>query len=262
MRLHRGMLALGADRGRGHVPPGRFPKHSPIENRGTAAQPHKNTLTMITQNPIIGSAKKKIGNVYSRTLYGKNVVQTCPYRGNETKSEISNTNRQTFTNIIRMANLESQSMLNNIFYNSPTGRNRRQEWTRQLMTMKQKSGNRYFMNPTALKNIGGNITASKNIVENIVENSTHNISKSATSPTPAALQNEIPLVYLIEPTTATLMNCLNNTTIDNTQITITNLPEKVINKTCYFIVLWKVNMNTSANPILRFGSYSYPTARN
>lgn len=210
---------------------------------------------MITQNPIIGNAKKKIGNVYARTMYGKNIIQSCPTFTKNNVSPKNRKQRECFGKIVMLANIERASILNNIFYNSPIGRNRRQEWTKQLLTARQKNGEDYIIDASMINQLGGNITSTTAMLAITPTTDTITIAKSETQPTSAAITTETPLIYIIEPTIPTLINCNSISSIEENNIIIENIPENIINKECFLVALWPVNMGTTTHPIFKYGSY-------
>lgn len=210
---------------------------------------------MITQNPITGKARRRLGNIYARTLYGKNVIQTCPppRKGKETEAlrKVNN----LFKAVANMANQLSASLLNQIYYTPPTGRNRRQQFFKDLAQGEYLDDNQWKFNPSLIERIGNNPIVSSDCLQIELLSNRVEISSSELSSTEIALQNEIPLLILICFDTQTCMSCLQYTQIETSTIVLQELPSRLIGKEVSIFPLWKTNIGTQANPIITWGGY-------
>lgn len=210
---------------------------------------------MITQNPIIGRARKKLGGVYCRTLYGKNIIQACPpsKAGKLAPSQIES--GKIFGYISRLSNQLSQSLLNNLFYTAPSGRSRRAEWMQQLSQGKEKQSNGWDYNPSLLSHLGGNeaVTAVPLILtpsQNQLRFSVEDFSSIG-----RADQTKTPCLILICKETQQCISLLPWTTLDQEEIILQNLSPTFLGHKCYLYCLWQYNQGTQQNPIWVYGSY-------
>lgn len=210
---------------------------------------------MITQNPITGKARRRLGNIYARTLYGKNVIQTCPPSRKGKETEALRKVNTLFKSISSMANQLSASLLNQIYYTPPTSRNRRQQFCKDLAMGRYYEDNEWKYNPSLIERLGNNPTVSTAPLQIEVLSNRVEINSSELSSTEIALVNEMPLLILIEFRTATCLSCFPYTQIENTNIILQNLPAKLIGKSVTIFPLWKTNIGTQANPIVTWGSY-------
>ena len=210
---------------------------------------------MITQNPIIGRAKKKLGGIYARTLYGKNVLQACPppTKGKQTPGQLAASN--AFGKLSRLSNQISPSLLNSIYYTSPTGRSRRGEWCRQLGKGLIKTENGWVFNPSLLPKLGSNHVVS--IEPLVLTPSTTQVSFGVEllSCVGNAITTEKPCLILICPEANVCISMLEYTVIDNNVVTLSPLSTTLINKQCWIFPLWQVNEGTQKNPSYQYGSF-------
>lgn len=249
------MQPNGGDGGTRQIPSGPPHKISPDKIKNSAQTNVQNTLDMITQNPITGKARRRLGNIYARTLYGKNVIQTCPppRKGKETEAlrKVNN----LFKAIAAMSNQPSASLLNQIYYTPPTGRNRRQQFFKDLAQGEYFEEEQWNFNPSLIERLGNNPIVSTEpkrikILSNRVE-----MSSTELSSTEIAIQNELPLLMLICFETITCMSCIQYTQIESDTIILKNLPAKIIGNEVTLFPLWKTNIGTQANPIITWGGY-------
>lgn len=210
---------------------------------------------MITQNPIIGRARKKLGGVYARTLYGKNVVQSCPppKAGKLMPSQIASCN--LFGYFSRLSNQVPASLLNNIFYQAPIGRSRRAEWMRQLTVAREKTENGWEVNLSMITALGSNAAVTTEPIIIVPTSSQLRISLENVNHLDRAITDEPPCLILICKDTQQCIDLLSYTTLDDTDIVLSNLSPTYQGHECYIYCLWKTNIGTNQNPILVYGSY-------
>lgn len=213
---------------------------------------------MITQNPIIGRARKKLGGVYSRTLYGKNVVQACPppKKGTFAPSQINSQN--IFGAMSLLSNQVPASLLNNIFYQAPIGRSRRAEWMFQLMQAVTKEESTYDFIPTNLPRLGGNAAVTDAPIIITPTQNQLRFSVAETSHLPIADVTKTPCLILICKDTNQCITLLPWTSITEDEIVLENLSPTYLGQECCIFVLWQYNAGTNQNPIYIYGSYVKP----
>lgn len=210
---------------------------------------------MITQNPITGRARKKLAGVYARTMNGKNILQSCPppTKGKQTANQIASCSQ--FGYLARMANQISPSTLNDIYYERPTGRNRRSEWLRQIATgMISVDGSRVFQ-PDMIQQLGSNPKVSEEAFIFVPSSANVEINFSDLSKVGNALDNVVPCLILICPETNQCVSLLDYTTLGENKLILQNLSPTYRNKQCFLFPLWAVNVGTVSNPIMAWGSY-------
>lgn len=213
---------------------------------------------MITQNPIIGRARKKLGGVYCRTLYGKNVIQSCPppKAGTLAPSQIAAGN--IFGTISHLSNQVSASLLNQLFYSAPIGRSRRAEWMRQLYEGKEKQNETWVFNPTLIKRLGGNEAVTE---EPMILTPTQNqlrFSVAEFSAIGRADLTKTPCLILICTATNQCISLLPWTTKTEDEIVCSNLSPTFIGQECSVYCLWQYNAGTAQNPVFVYGSFVKP----
>lgn len=210
---------------------------------------------MIVQNPIIGRARKKLGNIYARTVYGKNVLQSCPpsNKAHETPNQASA--RTAFGRLSSMSNQVTTSLLNSIFYEAPQGRSRRGQWCKDLSSGMVKEDGFWSFNPEQIAQLGTNSVVS-NFATHIIPNSSSvAFALSELSIIGNALPNEKPCIILIEPTNNICISLVDYTTIEHETVYLQHLSTTIVGKDCWLFPLWMVNVGTQRNPILAYGSY-------
>lgn len=210
---------------------------------------------MITQNPITGHAKKKLGNIYARTLYGKNVLQTCPpsTKGHQTPGQKAVCS--AFAYLSRLSNQISASLLNSIYYSATVGRSRRAQWCKDLGSGLQKEESQWSFNPANIQKLGGNPIVSEQAFILTPASSQVSFASSNLSAVGNAKTDETPLLILICAEAGICIDLLSYTTLDNDEITLTNLSSTLIGKQCYIFPMWLVNVGTTNNPIYSYGSF-------
>ena len=210
---------------------------------------------MITQNPIIGRAKQKLGGVYARTLYGKNVLQTCPpsRKGHQTPNEIAACT--AFGKLSQLSNQVPISLLNYIYYEAPQGRSRRALWCKQLGKGMKKTVNGFAYDPTLITDLGTNAKVSEQAYSVNVASNQLIIPMSSLSMVGSAITTEIPCLILICPSENICISLLDYTQIVNDSVIVSPLSSTLLNKECWIFPLWAINAGTTKNPALAYGSF-------
>lgn len=210
---------------------------------------------MITQNPIIGKAKKKLAGIYARTLYGKNVIQTCPPPSKGKQAETILKAQRAFGIVSRLSNQLSASLLNRIYYAAPSGRSRRQQWNKDLAKGSVKVDGVWTFEPNMIQRLGSNPKVSEALLNLTVSAKHLEIPFSSFSTTPNAITTEKPCIILIDVADVICISLLDYTTIENETIILDNLSSTIIGKECWLFPLWLTNVGTQQNPIYEYGSY-------
>ena len=210
---------------------------------------------MITQNPIIGHARNKLGGVYARTMFGKNILQTCPppTKGKETPNQIAA--RQMFGFVSRLSTQIEPSLLNSIFYNTPIGRSRRGQWCKDLASGMTKAVEGWIFDPLSISQLGSNLKVSETALILSPASTQVEIPVSDLSAVGSAILDEVPLLICICPEKAICISLLPWTTIEGETITLTNISTTLVGEVCFIFPLWKVNIGTTQTPIIAYGSY-------
>lgn len=249
------MLPLGDDNGRCQIPSGYQCRFTNRNTPQTGSSLNLNTISMITQNPIIGRARKKLGGVYARTLYGKNVVQSCPPPKADKlmHSQIASCN--LFAYFSRLSNQVPASLLNNIFYQAPIGRSRRAEWMRQLTVAREKTENGWQVNLSLITALGSNAAVTTEPIIIVPTSSQLRINFDEVSHLDRAIMDQKPCLILICKDTEQCIDLLSYTSLENNEIVLNNLSPTYRGHECYIYFLWQTNIGTSQNPILVYGSY-------
>lgn len=210
---------------------------------------------MITQNPIIGKARKKLAGIYSRTQYGKNVVQTCPppTKGKQTKGQQAVCS--AFGRLSSLSNQVSASLLNYIFYQAPNGHSRRAEWNQELSAGMIKVDEEWIFDPSLISQLGTNPKVSESPIILTPTQSQLQINIEQLSHVNNAILEEKPCLILVCAATNQCISLLDNTTLENQTLNIENLSPTYLQKICYIFPLWRVNVGTTKNPIIAFGRF-------
>lgn len=210
---------------------------------------------MITQNPIIGRAKKKLAGVYARTLYGKNVIQTCPpsTKGHQTENQLAVC--KTFGSLSQLSNQVTASLLNSLYYAAPVGRSRRGQWCKDLATGLSRTAQGWTFDPSAIQILGGNQKVSEEPYI-LTPNETHfEIDISSLSAVGNAITSDVPCLILICPSKNICISLLPYTTLNDNVLEVHPISTTLVGNECYVFPLWRINLGTQANPIFAYGSY-------
>lgn len=210
---------------------------------------------MITQNPIIGKARKKVAGVYARTFYGKNVVQSCPpsRRGKQTPAEMAAS--RAFSTVALLSNQVSASLLNSIYYAPPSGRSRRSQWMKDLAKGSTKDEGSWTFDPSLIQKLGGNPKVTESALNVVVDATRVEIPLTALSAVGNAVTTEKPCLILIDVVDKICIDLLSYTTLTNGKIVLENLSQTLLGKECWLFPLWQVNVGTQQNPIYAYGRF-------
>lgn len=210
---------------------------------------------MITQNPITGRSRGRLANVYARTLYGKNVLQSCPppTKGHQHPNQVKACT--AFGYVSKLSNQISASVLNYLYYLQPQGRSRRQQWCKDLAKGMTKNGTEFAFDPSMIETLGGNAKVTETPVILTPEANQIQFSVDQLSVIGNVDTTLIPCVLMICPSEQICIDLLSFTTIDAGTITINPLSSTVIGKQCWFYFLWQINVGTQLTTIMSYGSY-------
>lgn len=209
---------------------------------------------MITQNPITGRAKKKLGNVYARTLYGKNVIQSCPSPSKIPPTKALMDSRDVFRLVTRMANMLDASLLNNIYYSAPEGRSRRSLLIKQLFAGIYRFNKQIYYNLAAINPIGTNKVATTAGILYTIESKSFTIPISSFPSKPTADTTKVPCVLAISYELGLCVSFYNYITISGNDLVFDNISDTFLGHEVLLVALWQVNIGTLVNPIWVFGS--------
>lgn len=237
------------------IPSGDFDKFWLVLSRRLINSSQLNRKYMITQNPIIGKARKKLGAIYARTLYGKNVLQSCPppTKGKEAPTQLAA--QKAFGIVSRLSAQFPASLLNNLYYSPPSGRSRRQQWCKDLAKGSVKVNGVWSYQPSLIQRLGGNPKVSQAAISLTVTSKRVEIPISSLSTVNNAIVNEPPCIILIDVADLICISLLDYTTIENETIVLQNLSSTLIGKECWLFPLWLTNVGTQQSPIYQYGSY-------
>lgn len=210
---------------------------------------------MITQNSLIGHAKQKLGGVYARTMYGKNILQSCPVYSSTKATDNQKNVRTLFKAVSNMANVLTPSQLNQIYYYSPSGCNRRMLHNKQLQTILQGQGTERAYNCDNLLKIGTNSVVTNELFELAVSTNEITIPISTIQHFDNAILNQNPIAIAFDVETPILYDFSNKISIDNENIIISELGELYQNHTYKIAFLWKINIGTTQMPIIVNGAF-------
>lgn len=214
---------------------------------------------MITQNSLIGHAKNKLGGVYARTLYGKNIIQSCPVYSSTKATDKQKNVRSLFKAVSNMANVLTASQLNQIYYYSPSGCNRRMMHNKQLQTILQGQGTERSYNCDNLMKIGTNSVVTNELFELEVSTNEITIPISTIQHSESAILDQNPIAIAFDVETPILYDFSNKISIGNGNLIISELGEQYQNRTFKIAFLWKINIGTAQNPIIVNGAFEQLT---
>lgn len=210
---------------------------------------------MITQNSLIGHAKQKLGGVYARTMYGKNILQSCPVYSSLKTTDKQKNVRSLFKAVSNMANVLTPSQLNQIYYYSPSGCNRRMLHNKQLQTILQGQGTERTYNCDNLLKIGTNSVVTNELFEIAVSTNEITIPISTIQHFENAIMDQNPIAIAFDVETPILYDFSNKISIDNENLIISELGEQYQNRSFKIAFLWKINIGTAQNPIIVNGAF-------
>ena len=210
---------------------------------------------MITQNPIIGRSRKKLGNVYSRTLWGKNILQTCPVMPCSPPTIALRASRDAFKLVQKMCHQISPSTLTQIYYAAPEGKPRRSVLMSQLLAPAIRSKKEVSFDLNLLKVLGTNrIVTEAGLIVEIMETE-FSLPKEMFSATAYADTSRVPLIILVSYELGVCISLRSYTTLDGDWISFQNLSPTLIGHEVLMICLWETNIGTESNPNFIVGGY-------
>lgn len=210
---------------------------------------------MITQNPIIGRSRKKLSGVYCRTLWGNNVIQSCPKPSTTPPSIALQASRAAFKHVIGMANQLSQSSLNELYYMAPVGRSRRHVLTSQLMQAVVRGQGSVSYNAGLVAQIGTNLAALRQPIIMTPTNTIIEIAVSDLVMTQVAETTLQPFVLALSYEMGIAYNLSPLSILSQGMLEIQPIPSTWIGHELYIYPLFPVNVGTSANPIYAPGRF-------
>lgn len=211
---------------------------------------------MITQNPIVGRSRKKLSGVYARTLWGQNVIQSCPTPTRRKPTKALKDSRAAFARVMNMANMLSQSWLNQLYYVAPVGRSRRHVLSSQLFTGVVRNDFNISYDLLSIERLGLNAICSTSAKLYTAPTKSFSILASEFQPTQIADTTRKPLVIAISyelSICASLWDCV---TVNGNTLDFDNISSSFVGREALYICLWMINVGTSQNPVWVPGSYA------
>ena len=210
---------------------------------------------MITQNPIIGRSRKKVGNVYARTLWGKNILQSCPTPSTNPTTKKQKANRSAFALVSSMANMFPASLLNQIYYTQPDGRSRRHVLCSQLYTAMTRNENTVTFNPSNLSELGTNRVVTNAGLLYTVPAKSFTIPVAAFPASASADTTRVPLVVAVSFELAICVDLLSYTELDGDNLVFSNISDTLLNHDILLLCLWQTDIGTTQLPNYIYGSF-------
>ena len=210
---------------------------------------------MITQNPIVGKARKKLSGIYSRNLFGMNILQSCPpsKKGKLQPSQVKTATLFGFMS--KMSNQVPASLLNSLFYQAPIGRSRRAEWMQQLMKGTVKDGNDWIFSPALLPRLGGNAAVTEEPMSIVPTQNHLRFHVDDFSHLSRADVTKQPCLILICADSGQCISLQPWLSMEGEEIVLSNLSPTFLNHECLLYCLWQYNAGTQQTPIYTFGAY-------
>lgn len=210
---------------------------------------------MITQNPITGRSRKKLAGVYARTLWGKNIIQSCPGPSKVPPSPALKSSREVFGLVMSMANQVPASLLTKIYYTAPIGRSRRHVLSSQLFAGVVRNENEITYNLEAITQLGTNpISTTAGLIYTITAKS-FVLPKSSFPATNVADTSRTPCVFAISYELGLCVDLLSYTMVDGDDLKFSNISDTFINKSVLLLCLWQVNIGTVQTPVWEYGRF-------
>ena len=211
---------------------------------------------MITQNPIVGRARKKLSGVYARTLYGKNIIQSCPSPSNNPPTKALADSRAAFGHVMAMANMLPKSLLYNMFYNASVGHSRRHAFSSQLMQAVQRGTDGITYDPTAIAEIGSNPVVTTTGLLYTVPGASFTIPISEFQATSIADTTAVPCVIALSYDLGLCVSLLPYTAIVDDNLSFNNISESFFGQKVFMVALWQTNIGTQQTPNMVYGRYA------
>lgn len=214
---------------------------------------------MITQNPIVGRSRKKLAGVYARTLWGKNVIQSCPTPSNTPPTQALKDSRAAFARVSQMANMVPSTLLANLFYTAPLGKSRRAALSSQLFTGVQRSRKQVAFNLEAISQLGSNVVVTTQGLLYTIPSKSFTMAMDDFSTTSIADTSRVPCVFAISYDLRICVPLTAYTSIEGNTLVFDNISDTLVGNEILIIPLWQTNIGSSANPIWVYGSFSLST---
>lgn len=210
---------------------------------------------MITQNPITGRSRKKLAGVYARTLWGMNIIQSCPGPSKVPPSAALKSSRTTFGHVMMMANQVDAWLLTQIYYTAPVGRSRRHLLSKQLFAGVVRNNGEITYNLEAISQLGTNpVSTTIGLIYTIPAKS-FTLPKSSFPYTTAADTSKQPCVFAISYDLGLCVPLLSYTELVGDDISFTNISDTFIGQRVLLLCLWQVNIGTTQTPVWQFGRF-------
>lgn len=210
---------------------------------------------MITQNPIVGRSRKKLAGVYARTLWGKNIIQSCPKPATAPPSPALRQSRSAFAGIMQMANMVPKPLLYNIYYSAPVGRSRRHVITSQLFTGVSRTNGQVVFRLEDLAELGTNPVATNYGLFYEVLAKDFYIPVAGFHATQVANTGLLPCVFAVSYELRICAPLLSYTALEGNQLHFSNISDTFLGHTVLLLPLWQINMGTVQTPIWQYGSF-------
>lgn len=210
---------------------------------------------MITQNPLTGRSRKKLAGVYARTLWGQNVIQSCPGPSHTPPSQALKDSRAAFARVMQMANMVPASLLFSFYYTAPIGRSRRHVLASQLYAGIQRVDKIISYQPHNIQQLGTNPVSSTDKLQFTVPGKSFQLPKSSFPSTNIAFTDRVPCIFAVSFGLRLCVPLVDYTQIDGDNLIFSNISDSFIGHDVLLICLWQINIGTSATPIWVYGRY-------
>ena len=211
---------------------------------------------MITQNPIVGRSRKKLAGVYARTLWGKNIIQSCPTPSSTPPTQALQDSRSAFGLIMQMANMIPTPLLYNLYYAAPVGRSRRHVLSSQLFNGVQRSNKIITYDFAGIKRIGTNPIVTNQGLLYTASHKNFEIPIDTFPAINAADTSRVPCVLAISYDLGLCVSWFGYTSIEGDDLIFRNISDTFMDSEVLLLALWQVNIGTIQNPIWVFGSFA------
>lgn len=211
---------------------------------------------MITQNPITGRSRKKLAGVYARTLWGMNVIQSCPGPSTTQPTKALRDSRSAFGRIMRMANMIPAWLLSNIYYVAPVGRSRRHVLSSQLFAGVTRNDFDITFNLEGITKLGTNPVTSTASLLYTVPAKSFAIPLRQFTATSLADQTLLPCVFAISYDLNLCVSWLPYTSLVDDNLQFDNISDTFLDRTVLLVALWQTNVGTAQHPIMVYGSFA------
>lgn len=210
---------------------------------------------MITQNPITGRSRKKLAGVYARTLWGQNIIQSCPGPSNTPPTKALKDSRAAFALVMQMANMVPSQLLPYLFYTAPVGRSRRHVLSSQLYKGVLRNDKQISFDVNAINQLGTNPVATVAGLVYTIHAKSFSIPVSSFSATQLADLTRVPCIFAISYNLRVCVPFYDYTSIDGDNLVFNNISDTFLGQTVLLLPLWQINIGTTSNPIWVLGRY-------